>query len=124
MSPDQRPDDAEEPDPLQNPDGSRKPDLRYTDHEHGTVRVDRQLDGSGHLARGDRTRMSVLNFSARAQARTERDPDFAFRPAPAAERPAPAEATPPAEQVPGMSPAATEVPEGSLLGKIKRILGF
>lgn len=127
MSPDQQPDDTEEPDPLQNPDGSRKPDLRYTDHERGTVRVDRQLDGSGHLARGDRTRMSVLNFSARAQARTERDPDFAFRPAPTAGRPAPAEATPAApvaEPVPGMSSDGAEVPEDSLLGKIKKILGF
>lgn len=124
MSPDQRPDDAEEPDPLQNPDGSRKPDLRYTDHERGTVRVDRQLDGSGHLARGDRTRMSVLNFSARAQARTERDPDFAFRPAPVAERPASAEATPAAPGPPPMPATDAEVPEGSVLGKIKKILGF
>lgn len=124
MSLDDQSGDAEAPDPLRNPDGTRKPDLRYTDHERGTVRVDRQLDGSGHLARGDRTRMSVLNFSARAQARTERDPDFAFRPAPAAERTASAEATPAAQGPPAMAPPDAEVPEGSVLDKIKKILGF
>lgn len=85
-----------------NPDGSPKRDLRYTAHEDRNVRVDRELDGSGHLARGDKTRMSVLNFSSRHQARTERDPEFAFRPPPppaaAAPDEAPAPAAPPAAQ--------------------------
>lgn len=77
-----------------NPDGTRKKDLRYTAHEDRNVRVDRQLDGSGHLARGDVTRMSVLNFSSRHQARTERDPEFTFRPPPAAPPSADAEVPP------------------------------
>lgn len=96
-------------------------DLRYTSHERQNVRVERELDGSGHLARGDRTRMSVLNFSSRHPARTERDPDFAFRPAPdkppeaapvtdAAAPPAPPDAAPPADP--------------SLVDRFKRMLGL
>lgn len=115
-----------------NPDGSPKKDLRYTSHEDRNVRVDRELDGSGHLARGDVTKMSVLNFSSRHQARTERDPDFTFRPAPA--KPAsPAEppvttdqaspAGPPSAAEPALPlPGAPEPP--TLVDKIKNILGL
>lgn len=120
-----RPDDpAEEPDPLLNPDGTRKKDLRYTGHEHDNVRVDRSLDGSGHLARGDRTNMSVLNFSSRHQARTDRDPEFAFRPPPGPAAPAAAEAVPPPAGSGGPGEAGFEPEPGSLLEKIKKILGF
>jgi len=123
MTPD---DEPEATDPLLNADGTRKKDLRYSEHERDNIRVDRQLDGSGHLARGDKTRMSVLNFSARAQPRTERDPDFAFRPEPASRAPAadtPASPEPPATDA---DPAAapSDPVEGSVIGKIKKILGF
>ncbi|MDX2058521.1 MAG: hypothetical protein SFV24_12020 [Gemmatimonadales bacterium] len=115
-----------------NPDGSPKKDLRYTAHEDRNVRVERQLDGSGHLARGDVTKMSVLNFSSRHQTRTERDPDFTFRPAPepkpapaappsaAAATPPVAEAAPPAAEAPDSTPA--ERP--SVVDKIKHFFGF
>jgi hypothetical protein len=82
-----------------------KPDLRHTEHEQRDVRVTRDLSGGGHLARGDHTKMSRLNFSARARPRDdgERDRVFAERDAasaePAAEAPAPPAppAAPPAE---------------------------
>ena len=81
-----------------------KPDLRHTEHEQRDVRVTRDLSGGGHLARGDRTNMSRLNFSARARPRDdgERDRVFIERDAasaePAAEAPArPAPAAPTAE---------------------------
>lgn len=130
-------DDPEVPDeqPALNPDGSPKRDLRYTESERGNVRVNRQLDGSGHLARGDKTRMSVLSFSARAKPREERDPEFEFRPAQAKATPAEAAAAaspepepPAAESAPAAPPEPAPSPEapaeGSLLGKIKTILGF
>jgi len=128
MPHDDREDEA--PDPLENPDGTRKPDLRYTKQERDNVRVDRQMDGSGHLARGDKTRMSILNFSSRHQPRTERDPEFEFRPAPRA-----AAASPPSD--PPASPAADAAPPStpdppvresdapaSLLGRMKKMFGL
>jgi len=133
-------DDPEVPDeqPARDPDGSPKRDLRYSEAERGNVRVNRQLDGSGHLARGDKTRMSVLSFSARAKPREERDPEFEFRPAKAKAPPAePVAATAPPAPEPEPPPAAAPPPEptqagpsaeapaeGSLLGKIKTILGL
>jgi hypothetical protein len=128
MSADDQEDEA--PDPLQNPDGTRKPDLRYTKQERGNVRVERQMDGSGHLARGDKTRMSVLNFSSRHQSRTERDPEFEFRPAPRAEAASPppeapaspaAEAAAPSAPDPGMR--ESDAP-ASLLGRMKKLFGL
>ncbi len=114
--------DGKPPEEL-NPDGSPKKDLRYTAHEDRNVRVERQLDGSGHLARGDATKMSVLNFSSRHQARTERDPDFAFRPAPERKEP-PAAVPPPVAAVaaPAAPPAGEEHP--SVVAKIKHFFGF
>ena len=105
-------------------DAEKKKDLRYSAHEGSNVRVNRELDGSGRLARGDHTKMSVLNFSSRHAARTERDPDFEFRPAPA--KPAEAAAPPVVEAAP---PApATEAPantgDESLVDRFKRILGL
>lgn len=124
MAADDAPDAPDVPDPLLNPDGTRKKDLRYTGQGHGNVQVDRRLDGSGHLARGDKTRMSVLNFSARAQPRTERDPEFAFRP----ERGAAAPPDPAGDPVPPAAEPGADAPadraESTVLDKIKRILGF
>lgn len=98
---------------------SDKPDLRYSAIERQGIRIDRSLDASGHLARGDKTKMSVVNFSSRHQARTERDPDFEFRPA--AVKPAsPAE---PAVPAPAAERPAVEVPK-SVLAKFKGLFGF
>ena len=112
-----------------NPDGSPKKDLRYSSHEDRNVRVDRQLDGSGHLARGDVTRMSVLNFSSRHQSRTERDPEFTHRPAPVKKEPAPepgAAAPPsPVAAAPSEPTAPADPAESpSLVGRIKNFLGL
>ena len=75
-----------------------KPDLRHTEHEHRDVRVSRDLSGGGHLARGDRTNMSRLNFSARARPRDEGERDRAFveRDTASAAESAPEPAAPPA----------------------------
>ncbi len=105
-------------------DGEKR-DLRYSSQEHDNVRIERQLDGSGHLTRGDKTKMSVLNFSSRHQARTERDPDFEFRPPPpkkpAAEAPAPpAPPVAPAAAAPEPKPAD----DPSLLDRFKRLFGL
>jgi hypothetical protein len=113
--------------PIEDPspeDAEKKKDLRYSAFERSNVRVDRELDGSGRLARGDHTKMSVLNFSSRHAARTERDPDFEFRPAPA--KPAEAVAPPVVEPAPP-APAAAASPEAgdeSLVDRFKRILGL
>ncbi|MGE0555463.1 MAG: hypothetical protein AB7R55_18685 [Gemmatimonadales bacterium] len=131
-------DDPEVPEEGPDPDadGSPKRDLRYSESERGNVRVNRQLDGSGHLARGDKTRMSVLSFSARAKPREERDPEFEFRPAkpkaaPAGQAAAAAAAAPELPPAPAVdaeqaqpAPSAEAPGEGSLLGKIKTILGL
>ena len=97
-----------------------KPDLRFSSIEEKGVRIDRNLDGSGHLARGDKTKMSVLNFSSRHQVRTERDPDFEFRPGPAKPEPAVAPDPVPAP----VQPAAAEPAEASVVDKIKGFFGF
>ena len=103
-----------------NPDGSPKKDLRYTSHEDRNIRVDRELDSSGHLARGDLTKMSVLNFSSRHQSRTERDPDFTFRAAPekSAQAPPPVAPAPPS----AAEPVVDEPP--TLTEKIKHFFGL
>lgn len=122
-------DEKAEPAPT-DPSGEGKPkDLRYTSQEERNVRIDRNLDGSGHLTRGDKTKMSVLNFSSKHQARTERDPDFEFRPPPP--KPAPA---PPAAVAPPVPPPAAEAPaaqatpapaeDPSLVGRIKKLFGM
>ena len=99
-------------------EGSDKPDLRYSAIERPGLRIDRSLDASGHLARGDKTKMSVVNFSSRHQARTERDPDFEFRPVVAE----PASLAEPAVPAPAALPPV-EVPK-SMLDKFKGLFGF
>jgi uncharacterized membrane protein len=115
------------PDGELNPDGTKKRDLRYTAHEEANVRIERSMDGSGHLARGDRTKMSSLKFSSRHQARTERDPDFEFRPPPAkpAEAaPAEAKIAPPAEPAAAAPPGSDPAAESSLVDRFKKMLGW
>ena len=82
---------AGEPPAEPPPEGA---DLRFTEHARDTVRVSRDLSAEGHLARGDRTRMSRLNFTARARPAdpAERDAAFTARPPEPAPRPASAEA--------------------------------
>jgi len=118
-------DDGEKAPADLNPDGSPKKDLRYTTHEERGVRVERELDGSGHLARGDVTKMSVLNFSSRHQARTERDPDFTFRPAPEQKPPAPSPSTESKAPEPSAGvPPETSSPAESSPGLVDRIKGL
>ena len=64
-------------------DAEQKPvDLRFTKVEHRGVRVERDMSGQGHLARGSRTNMSNMRFSMRTQPREELDPELqALRPA-------------------------------------------
>lgn len=110
-----------------NPDGSPKKDLRYTSHEDRNIRVDRELDSSGHLARGDLTKMSVLNFSSRHQSRTERDPDFTFRAAPEKGVPEPTAGAPvPPPVAPATPSAALPVVDEppTLTEKIKHFFGL
>ncbi len=92
------------------------PDLRHTEHEQRDVRVTRDLSGGGHLARGDRTRMSRLNFSARARPADpgERDRTFAERDAASVEVPPP----PPEPAAP--DPAA----DPSLMQRVGRLFGL
>jgi hypothetical protein len=101
----------------------KKKDLRYSAHEGSNVRVNRELDGSGRLARGDHTKMSVLNFSSRHAARTERDPDFEFRPAPA--KPVEAAAPPVVEPaLPAAEDESANQQDETLVSRFKRILGL
>jgi hypothetical protein len=111
--------DPNAPDPAAG--GEAKRDLRYTSQESHNVRIDRSLDNSGHLTRGDKTKMSVLNFSSRHQARTERDPDFEFRPPPAKK---PATEAAPAEPTPAPPPAEPAAEDPTLMGKVKRLFGL
>lgn len=106
------------PEPETNPDGSPKRDLRYSAHDEGTVQIERNLDGSGRLARGDRTNMSVLKFSSRHASRDTRDPDFEFRPAPTKTPP-----VPPDPAAPPLTVAEPATPT-SLGGRLKRLFGF
>jgi hypothetical protein len=63
-------------------DADKKPaDLRFTKVEQSGVRLERDMSGQGHLARGSRTNMSNMRFSVRAQPRAELDPELqALRP--------------------------------------------
>lgn len=88
------------------------PDLRHTEQaeRHG-VRIERDLSGGGHLARGDRTNMSRLSFSARARPADpgERDPAFTARPAEGSVA-EPAESAEPAEPVTRVKTGASDDP--------------
>lgn len=90
-------------------DAARAADLRFTEHERNQVRVERDLSGGGHLARGDRTKMSRLNFSARARPADPGERDRAFT-----ERPA--EPAPPA-------PPEAAADQPGLMDKVARFFG-
>ena len=49
----------------------RKPDVRVSAHDDMGVRVSRDLNATGPVARGYNSNMSKLNFSARALPRAE-----------------------------------------------------
>ena len=78
--------------PESGADDEAKPaDLRFTSHERNQISVDRNLAADGHLARGDKTRMSRINISARGRPADagERDPAFVEREGAASDEPAP-----------------------------------
>lgn len=83
-------------------DEAKKQGLRFTSHERDNVSVDRDLGAEGHLARGDKTRMSRINFSARARPADpgERDATFVERDAASGVEPAPAPVVEPTESEP------------------------
>jgi hypothetical protein len=105
------------------PDEPGKPrDLRFSEAEQRGVRVNRDLSGSGHLARGDRTHMSNLRFSVRAQPRTELDPELqALRPSPAPERDANVADPAPPPAVTSEAPAPGSDQDGGFFSAIKRL---
>lgn len=102
-------------------------DLRFTAHQRNQVRVERDLSGGGHLARGDKTKMSRLNFSARARPADpgERDSAFTSRPADVAAEPAsasaPAAEAPPTADGPPAADSAAQEP--GLIDKVARFFG-
>jgi hypothetical protein len=108
-----------------DPQGPEKADLRYTEHQRDQVKVSRDLSGGGHLARGDKTNMSRLNFSARAKPRDDGERDRAFTDRPL-ERPAPApaEAAPAAagEAAPADDTAPADAP--SMIQRVGKLFGL
>lgn len=98
-----------------------RPDLRFTSHEDNGVSIDRDLSGTGHLARGSHTNMSRINFSMTAKPRDYLDPELqALRPAVAAARVEPA--PPPVVEAPLQSaPAASVPPVPSLLQRFAAV---
>jgi hypothetical protein len=86
-------------------DEAKAADLRFTSHERNNVSVDRNLGADGHLARGDKTRMSRINFTARARPADpgERDATFVDREAAGEAGPAgKPEVAPPEPPAPGL----------------------
>ena len=103
-------------------DAAKAADLRFTEHQRNQVRVERDLSGGGHLARGDKTKMSRLNFSARARPADPGERDAAFterltEPTSGARDPAAAAAPPP----PAPAPEAADPP--GLIDKVARFFG-
>jgi len=88
----------------------RKPDVRVSSHDDMGVRVSRDLNASGPVARGYNSNMSKLNFSSRGMPREEAVND---------EDPAPAKpvaAAPVRPPAPAAPPATPEAPaEGGAL---------
>ena len=112
---------------------SKKNDLRVSSHQDLGVTVSRDLNAGGWLARGDRSNMSKLSFSARAKPRDEPDPELqALRdPTPPRDRsrepapPQPAAPAPPAASAspePSAPPAPDDKSDG-LLGRLGRLFG-
>ncbi len=99
------------------------PDLRFTNHERNNVSVNRNLSEDGHLARGDKTRMSKVSFTARARPRddAERDPVFVERDSASAAPPAAPAAAPTAPAAPAVTPVADRAP--TFMQRVARLLG-
>jgi hypothetical protein len=99
------------------------PDLRFSKHERNNVSVNRNLSEDGHLARGDKTRMSKVSFTARARPRdeAERDPVFVERDAASAVPPAPSTAVPVALPAPAVTPVADRAP--TFMQRVARLFG-
>ncbi len=112
---------ADAPDEAVPDDGT--PDLRFTEHQRNQVKVNRDLSGGGHLARGDRTNMSRLNFSARARPRDEGERDRAFTERPL-ERPADRAAPEPVPPTPPADDPAPGADEASLLQRVGKLFGL
>lgn len=106
-------------------------DLRFTSREDQGVRIDRDLSGGGHLARGSKTNMSNLKFSVQAKPRDYLDPELqALRPeAPATPAPVavnyPVDAGAPVAPAvaPAQAPLSPEAPPttGGFFGALKRL---
>jgi len=106
-------------------DGAEKKpiDLRFSKVEQSGVRIDRDLSGQGHLARGSFTNMSNMRFSVRAQPRTELDPELqALRPVEAAQPVTPVTPVAPvvAPQIVDTEPVDT-VAHNGVFAAIKRL---
>ena len=82
-------------------------DLRFTRQEGKQVRVERDLSGGGHLARGDHTRMSRLNFTARARPADPGERDAAAFDGRASGA-APADPAPPPPEPPAVDASAVD----------------
>lgn len=104
------------PEPEGGDDDAKPNDLRFTSHERNRISVDRNLAADGHLARGDKTRMSRMNFTARARPADpgERDPVFVEREPVGAE----GEDSPPVD-APAEAPAETP----GLIERLGRLFG-
>ena len=75
-------------------------DLRYSSHDDGHTRIERSLDGSGRLARGDHTHMHTVRFTARAvpRAREKQAPEVPQATAPPTQNDEPLGPSAPADE--------------------------
>jgi len=114
------------------PPAPKNSDLRVSSHQDLGVRVSRDLNAGGWLARGDRSSMSKLRFSVQAKPRDEPDPELqALRDPASPHRPARDGTTGPpspsssAASSPPPAPAppedAAEKPDGGLLDRLGRL---
>lgn len=103
------------------PSGSEevKPDIRVSTHRDLGVDISRDLTESGRLARGDRSNMSRLSFSARGRPRDEADPELL-----ALREPAPPLAASPApsEAIVDPAPKPPAAPDG-ILARVRHLFG-
>ncbi len=60
-----------------DPNEQKKPDLRFTRRNDQGVSIERDMSGTGHLARGSLTNMSKIKMSVQAKPRDYLDPELA-----------------------------------------------
>ncbi len=101
----------------------KKPvDLRFSKVEQSGVRIDRDLSGQGHLARGSFTNMSNMRFSVRAQSRTELDPELqALRGVEVVQAVVPVAPVLPVVGVPVVEPTSGAAVNNGVFAAIKRL---